>query len=120
MLEEYADNLEHEQLRRNAEDLAMSALPEVGDANDFSGDPARAVALASSWHSKNTSSALSWEFGVLSSAMMVMRNDRQAAEKLEADYLRHLIGNPFRPAALEPRWLSTTVLALNSSRQMRK
>lgn len=112
LLEDYADHLEQEQLRRDAEDLAMAALPEVGDASDHSGDPARAVALAASWYGSSASSAPHWEFGVSSSAMKVMRNDWPAAWKLEADWLRHLLGNPFRPISVEPRWLTETVVAL--------
>ena len=112
LLEDYADHLEREQLRREAEVLAMAAVPEVGDASDHSGDPARAVAIAASWFRQNVSSVPYWEFGIGSTASMVMHNDRQATGKLEADWLRHLFGNPFRPVALDPRWLTETVVAL--------
>src|SRR5262249_17374636 len=37
---------------------------------------------------------------------------RQAAQTLVASLLREIVPNPFRPAQLDPRWLSPNVMAI--------
>jgi hypothetical protein len=107
-LEEFADNMEDSRLRRDAYNIANAAFRDIRD----------------SWQNANWSAACAVVcaayptvplnlYGNLETALEISEKlDRQAMRQMEANILRHLIPNPFRPVSLAPAWFTSDVLAL--------
>ncbi len=113
-LEDYADDLGNEQLRLDAYNIANAAFLDAPYSyNNPNWSAACAVVCAAS---PDTPPNL---YGNFESAVNASRGlDGSAIRRLETDTLRELFGNPFRPVAFNPEWLTDTVLML--ARQMYK
>ena len=100
--ERFADGLASEELRAGATRAASRAIPFIEP-----GDPEWYAKSAARWCVEEIGRVNRWDIRVPGSAEIAAR---LAGEDLRpchlAVWLRDVVGNPFRPAAVDPRWWS--------------
>ena len=109
--EQYAEGLMTETMldhaSADAEEVFEDAIQPSPERNSLAIDVARAASYAS---------CPSLSFEVLKEAIeaiqQVATSGQRAEQQFQSMLLRDIFGNPFRPATLDPAWLTSTVVAL--------
>src|SRR5205085_12433942 len=84
------------------------AFPDAEDYSDAQTDAAEAATRPTD---PNAFSAAFW--GAKSTASVMLHSDGRREEQLkQAALLRDIVGNPFRPVALDPAWRTAAVVGL--------
>jgi hypothetical protein len=110
-LEEYADASSDDKRLKDIRNIANAAAVEAARlAGPLVGPSmaARAVFHAAAW--------ARWCIVTAEEVMLAFEaasgTDRAAVQRLEAALFRDIFGSPFRPATVDPAWLTSTVFAL--------
>jgi hypothetical protein len=117
-LEEYADNLGSERLRRDAYNTAH---PAYLDLQSVASDPTSSAAcavLSAAYpivppRLRDQERPLWSLFGNLEGNLATaLRVDAHGLHRVEAGIIRELFGNPFRPVVFDPAWRTSDVMLL--------
>jgi hypothetical protein len=91
---------------QHVQNAARSAAAIDGDCVSHSQEAAISAAMAAGAHAYQRRS---WDDGLATNDYMEAKLGEEAAQ---ARLLRDIVGNPFRPAAVDPSWCTSTVVAL--------
>jgi hypothetical protein len=108
-VEEYADSLDNDKLRRDAYNIANAATKEHSGGYHATVGWEAAWAVACAAHSTIPTGAHRYQERALMAGQNLSVLD---ARLLKAKLLRDIFGNPFRPVSFNPAWQTPTVVSL--------